>query len=317
MNVIAAHEGALRELFCQSDGVLDSSAVLEFLSPGELHWRIESGRWQRPCRGAIVAHSGPLTDAQVLRVSLLAAGSHSALAGLTAAWIDHFVGFGDKDPIEEKMIHVLVPPARKRRAALPWPNMKIHYSRMLTDLDVHPLWEPRRTRMARSLVDAASWMATDRGAMAVLAAGVQQRRVRVEDLRVTLDRMTRVRRRRLMYEILADVEGGAQALSELDFTRQVIRRFGLPEPSRQVGRRDSKGRRRWIDVLFDEWKVAVEIDGAQHTTPLEQWDDMERDNDLSADGYQMLRFPAWLVRRHPEIVAAKIRGALRAHGYKG
>jgi hypothetical protein len=145
--------------------------------------------------------------------------------------------------------------------------MKIHYSRMLTDLDVHPLWEPGRTRMARSLVDAASWMATDRGAMAVLAAGVQQRRVRVQDLRTRLDRMTRIRRRRLMYEILADVEGGAQALSELDFTRQVIRRFRLPEPSRQAGRRDSRGRQRWIDVLFDEWKVAVEIDGAQHITP--------------------------------------------------
>jgi hypothetical protein len=151
----------------------------------------------------------------------------------------------------------------------------------------------------------------------VLAAGAQQRRVRGQDLRATLDRMTRVRRRRLMYEILADVEGGAQALSELDFTRQVIRRFRLPEPSRQAGRRDSHGRQRWIDVLFDEWKVAVEIDGVQHITPLEQWDDMERDNDLSADGHQMLWFPAWLVRRNPEIIAAKILSALRAKGYKG
>jgi very-short-patch-repair endonuclease len=153
--------------------------------------------------------------------------------------------------------------------------------------------------------------------MAVLAAGVQQWRVRVQDLRATLDRMTRVRRRRLMYEILSDVEGGAQALSELDFTRQVIRRFRLPEPSRQVGRRDSRGRQRWIDVLFDEWKVAVEIDGAQHITPLEQWDDMERDNDLSGDGYQVLRFPAWLVRRNPEIVAGRIHKALRANGHMG
>jgi very-short-patch-repair endonuclease len=317
MTVIAVRESPIAELFDHSDGVLGSATVLEFLSPGELHWRIESGRWQRPCRGAIVAHSGPLTEAQILRVSLLAAGPRSALGGLTAAWLDHFRGFGDKDPVGEKVIHVLVSPAYKRRTELPWPNMKIHYSRMLTDLDVHPLWEPRRTRMARSLVDAASWMATDRGAMAVLAAGAQQRRVRVQDLRATLDRMTRVRRRRLMYEILVDVEGGAQALSELDFARQVIRRFRLPEPSRQVGRRDSHGRQRWIDVLFDEWKVAVEIDGAQHITPLEQWDDMERDNDLSADGHQMLRFPAWLVRRNPEIVAAKILSALRAKGYKG
>jgi very-short-patch-repair endonuclease len=44
---------------------------------------------------------------------------------------------------------------------------------------------------------------------------------------------------------------------------------------------------------------------------------MERDNGLSADGHQILRFPAWLVRRNPEIVVAKILNALRAKGYKG
>jgi hypothetical protein len=31
----------------------------------------------------------------------------------------------------------------------------------------------------------------------------------------------------------------------------------------------------------------------------------------------MLRFPAWLVRRNPEIVAVKILDALRVKGYKG
>ena len=64
-------------------------------------------------------------------------------------------------------------------------------------------------------------------------------------------------------------------------------------------------------------KVAAEIDGAQHTEdPLQRWDDMERDNDLSVDGYRTLRFPAWLVRQHPELVARQIRRALRAAGYR-
>jgi len=194
-------------------------------------------------------------------------------------------------------------------------NVITHYSRTLSARDVHPTRQPHRTRIARSLVDAAVWMPTDRGAMAVLAAGVQQRLVRVEDLSQVIERIETVRRRALMAGILADIAGGAQALSELDFTRQVVRRHRLPEPTRQVARRDEQGRRRWIDVLWDEWKVAVEIDGAQHTDPLQRWDDMTRDNGLDLDGYRTLRFPAWLVRQDPESVAREILKALRRAGY--
>jgi hypothetical protein len=45
---------------------------------------------------------------------------------------------------------------------------------------------------------------------------------------------------------------------------------------------DARGRRRWADVMWDEYKIVVEIDGAQHTEdPLQRWDDMERDIDLA------------------------------------
>ena len=44
---------------------------------------------------------------------------------------------------------------------------------------------------------------------------------------------------------------------------------------------------------------------------------MERDIDLGLDGYQTLRFPAWLVRANPAHVARKILEALRRAGYQG
>ena len=98
----------------------------------------------------------------------------------------------------------------------------------------------------------------------------------------------------------------------------MIKAFRLPEPTRQAARRDSQGRRRWTDVTWDDYKIAVEIDGAQHTAdPWQRWDDMERDIDLGLDGYQTLRFPAWLVRANPEYVARKILEALRRVGYQG
>ena len=123
--------------------------------------------------------------------------------------------------------------------------------------------------------------------------------------------MENLRRRQLIIQTLADIAGGSQAISELDFLRLVVRPFGLPEPSRQSARRDRRGRRRWIDAAWDDRKIAVEIDGAQHTEdPLQRWDDMERDLDLTLDGYHTLRFPAWLVRHNPGYVARRILEAL-------
>jgi hypothetical protein len=300
------------------EGVLSTSMALQFMTANQLRWQVVSGRWQKPIRGVVVAQSGPLTDHQFLRAALLRAGPGAALAGLTAARLDGLKGFEDKRPFAETAIHLLVPAGHRRRTPPPGLTVMTHYARALTDQDVHPTRQPRRTRIARSLIDAATWMPTERGSMAVLAAGVQQRLVRVDDLRMVADRIETLRRRKLIVEVLGDIAGGSQALSELDFIRLVVRPFGLPDPSRQSARRDRRGRRRWIDAAWDERKIAVEIDGAQHTEdPLQRWHDMERDIDLVLDGYRTLRFPAWLVRKSPEYVARRILEALRTAGHRG
>jgi len=306
------------DVLADHDGVLSTSTALKFMTEDQLRWRVTSGRWQKPARGVVVAQSGPLTDRQLLRAALLRAGPQAALAGLTAARLDGLRGFNDGGPLAETTIHLLAPAGYKRRTPPPGLAVATHYTRVLTDEDVHPLRQPRRIRIARSLVDAAAWMPTDRAAMAVLAAGAQQRLVRPDDLREVTNRIETLQRRKLIKETISDIAGGSQALSELDFTQQVIKAFRLPEPTRQAARRDSRGRRRWTDVMWDDYKIAVEIDGAQHTAdPRQRWDDMERDIDLSLDGYQTLRFPAWLVRANPEYVARKILEALRHAGYQG
>ena len=304
--------GGIATLIAEHDAVLSTCDVLRFMTKDQLRWKLASGRWQQPARGVVIAQSGPLTGAQMLRATQLRMGPQSALAGLTAAGLDGLKGFGDNTPFAGRPVHVLIPYGAKRRTSPFGLTVVPHYTRELGDADVHPLRRPRRTRIARSLTDAAAWMPTDRGAMAVLAAGVQQRLVRADDLREVADRMQSLRRRKLILETLGDIAGGAQALSELDFTRSVVRAFRLPEPTRQAARRDARGRRRWTDVSWDEYKIAVEIDGAQHTEdPLQRWDDMARDIDLGADGYRTLRFPAWLIRSDPEQVARQIHRALR------
>jgi len=70
----------------------------------------------------------------------------------------------------ENQIHVLVPAQRSVRKEPPGLPVTVHYSTMLAWGDVHPLREPRRTRVARSLVDAAAWAGSDRRAQALLDA---------------------------------------------------------------------------------------------------------------------------------------------------
>jgi hypothetical protein len=266
----------LEDVLADHDGVLSTSTALKFMTEDQLRWRVTSGRWQKPARGVVAAQSGPLTDRQLLRAALLRAGPQAALAGLTAARLDGLRGFDDNRPLAETTIHLLAPAGYKRRTPPPGLAVATHFARVLTNEDVHPLRQPRRTR--------------------------------IETLH----------RRKLIKQTIGDIAGGRQVLSELDFTQQVIKAFRLPEPTRQAARRDSQGRRRWTDVTWDDYKIAVEIDGAQHTAdPWQRWDDMERDIDLGLDGYQTLRFPAWLVRTNPAHVARKILEALRRAGYQG
>jgi len=303
----------LDDLLAWQDRVLNTRSVLDYLSPAALRWRLSSGRWQQPCRGIVVAHSGPLTPEQTLRVAAMWAGKGAALAGLTAARLQGFRGFDEK----ASSIHLLIPATaghtvRSIRPPLP---LVVHYSRHLAPADIHPARQPPQTRIARSLVDAAAWMGTDLGAQAVLAAGVQQRLVRVSDLVIEVERNERLHRRKIIKQTLGDIAGGAHALSELDFTQLVVRQFKLPAPDRQVPLRDEQGRRRWLDAVWEKARLVVEIDGAGHIDVRTYWDDMDRGNGLQLEHYRVLRFPAWVVRYQPDCVAAQIRQALREAGY--
>ena len=83
------------------------------LERAAVRWQVTSGRWQRPCRGVVVAHSGPLTDEEQLWAAVLAAGRDAVLGGLTAARLDGLTGF------EPPAIQLLVPAARRVRTVLP------------------------------------------------------------------------------------------------------------------------------------------------------------------------------------------------------
>jgi very-short-patch-repair endonuclease len=159
------------------------------------------------------------------------------------------------------------------------------------------------------VVDAASWARSDREARTIIAMCLQQRLVVGTDVETILGQMPSVPRRRVTARTVADAAGGSHSIGELDLVA-LCRREKLPLPSRQV-RRDG----RYLDALFEEWAVWVEVDGAHHMSADQWWNDMARHNLLARRGEVLLRFPAWMVRDRPAEVAAAIRRALRDAGW--
>jgi hypothetical protein len=150
--------------------------------------------------------------------------------------------------------------------------------------------------------------------MAVLAAGVQQRLVRVLDLQAATEAWPDLRRRRLITLTLEDIAGGAHALTEIDAAK-LCRSAGLPEPSRQSIRCDRQGRRRYLDLEWDQWRLCAEIDGRQHME-IRQWcDDLLRQNEVVIARSDVLRFPSLVVRSAGEVFVDQIARALLARGW--
>lgn len=131
-----------------------------------------------------------------------------------------------------------------------------------------------------------------------------------------VQRRPKARRRRLILLTLWDVDGGATALSELDFAR-LCRRHHLPAPSRQAVRTDRQGRRRYLDVYWDTYHLVVEVDGRWHMEAAQWWSDMWRDNELHVGGDTVLRYPSFAVRENEEQVAEQVRQMLRRLGWRG
>lgn len=282
--------------------VLSRRMADECFGKGHTRWMLEQQRWQSPRAGVVVTHSGALSEEERTLVDLCVCGPMAVLAGLTAARCDGFQGFA------ASATHILVPAGYKRVAR---PGIVVHRSRHLDPVDVHPARQPRRTRIARSVIDAASWAATDGAATAIVASSVQQGLVRPDHLRLVLERLQKVARRAHIAQVVDATDGGSLSEHEFEFLR-LCHRFGLPTPSRQVRRTDSMGRDRYTDAEFDDYDVVAEIDGAQHMELRTWWDDLDRQNDLVIDGGKtVIRFVGLALRTQPSRVVTRLHDCLR------
>jgi hypothetical protein len=205
------------------DEVMRMSEAIDRFGLGVVRNKVDRGMWQKPCRGVVLLHNGPPTDEQLLAVALSSAARGAVLGGLTALALDDLDGFSPGRP------QVVLPSGARRPSQ---EGLEVHWSTQLDHRDVHPLAEPRRTRPARSLVDAASWTSNERLARAIVIAGVQQGLTSTRHLREALTRRGPCKHRALVVESILDAAGGIQSLPERDFD-EVCRFAGLPRPTRQ------------------------------------------------------------------------------------
>lgn len=278
------------------------------LSTDFVRAQLDALRWRELSPVLIACHNGDLsTEQQTWAATLNAdARGQAGLAAWTAAELSGLTGW------QRPSNHVLV-----RRgvlvAALRGVEVTVHESRRFEPLeDLHPAVAPPRTRIERSVLDAAVWSSTHRSAFGIVAAAVQQRLTTAAKLLVVLDTLGSVRRRALLSACLIDIEGGAHAVSEMDFLR-FCHRHGLPRPTQQAVRLDAQGKRRYLDALLvgpNGKEVPVEIDGALHLVALTYWSDMSRDNELWIRSSSGLRFPSYVIRADDPVAVDQLRRAL-------
>ncbi|UYM05211.1 hypothetical protein [Solicola gregarius] len=285
-------------------GVLTTAQAESLYSRSTVRRNIAGSRWSRPVRGVVVVHNGPLTPDQRDWVALLSCPRGSALAGQTALRWDGFDGFDEPQP------HVVLREGNRRPLNT---DVVPHFSTMLEERDVHPLLRPRRTRVARSLVDFAAWQDNRRRARAIVLSGVQQRLTNTHNLRDALSRRGPCRHRALIVQSILDAAGGIQSLPERDFDLIRIDR-GLPPPTRQAVARRNDGKY-YLDVEWLEYDTACEIHGIPHLR-VPQWDaDLLRANEITIVGPRLIMFSSYAVRHEQTIVGDQLERMLGRGGW--
>ena len=271
----------------------------------ELRRMLRRGLWKRYGR-VVVLHNGPLTPEQFLWVALLRSPKGVVLSGRSAC-----ISRGLKvDPPVQ--LELLVP------AAGPLPDLQgvsAARTRILTAEDVHPTAQPPQLRLPRAIIDAASRVDRPDDVRALLCAGVQQRRVRAQDLREVTERLGPVRHRGLLLRTIDDVEGGAHSVRELQFLR-LVRSAALPLPDQQVVRRH-KGGRHYLDAGWEEYALHAEIDGLGHLLVATWSSDVDRTNELAlgARTETRLRIPGFWLDERPQHVVDQLRRGLVKGGW--
>ena len=117
-------------------------------------------------------------------------------------------------------------------------------------------------------------------------------------------------------DILAAAGDGIHSVLEYRYLRDVERAHGLPRSRHQV-RVVIDGKTVYRDAYYEEYRLAVELDGRLAHPEEERWRDRHRDNQAGAEGILTTRYDWQDVRGHPCETALLQARILRRRGWAG
>lgn len=260
----------------------------------------QAGRWRITGRHTVQIGTGELSPVACSWVAVWESGSKAVLDGASALIAAGMTGY------QPDVVHVTVP-ARSR--AQKRPGVRLHRCRELPPTAGAGI---PRIRPEEAAVRAARWARTDREAALLIALPVQQRLLKTDRLPEAAASVPGARGR-LIRVLVRDVCDGAQSLGELDFAA-LCRSRGLPEPTRQAVRITAQGRA-YLDAEWEEFGVAVEIDGSGHAVGLAPVEDALRQNEVTLQAERVLRLPLLALRIAADAFLDQVERALRLGGY--
>ena len=298
---------ACHELAQLQAGVISRRQALDKgMSPDEINWRLRSGRWQVLQYGVYSTFTGPPTREATLWAAVHRAGSGAVLSHQTAA---ELFKLSDQP---SAAVHVTIP--ERRRISCPI-DVVVHRSTRL-DEAVHPGLQPPRTRIEETVLDLIELATTFDSAFGVMCAACQRRLTTPARILDAMGKRAKLRWRIDLATALREISSGIHSVLEYRYVHRVERPHGLPAAARQV-RADVDDRNRYLDNLYRDYGLCVELDGRQAHPDDQRWLDQQRANAITAQGVTMLRY-GWIeVDRRPCETAAQVAATLTRLGWTG
>ncbi len=256
-------------------------------------------------RGVYAVFSGPPPRETWLWAAVLRAGDDAVLSYQTAAELHGLLD----SPAEA--IHVTVPSTRR----ITTPGIVIHMSGRI-DQSRQPNREPPRTSVEETVLDLVQLSRTFDDACGWITRACARRLTTETKLRAVLQLRKKMRWRDELDDVLGAAGSGIHSVLEYRYVRDVERAHGLPRSRHQV-RVVIDGKALYRDVYYEQYELAVELDGRLAHPDDERWRDSQRDNNATARGVQTCRYGWRDIYAHPCETALLQAQILRRRGWRG
>ena len=313
--------------FCQESTFTVGQAAEHGLSRRRLARAADAGALHRVARGTYALHGEPLDLARHHVGRLQSRGIDAVLGGVSAASIWGVPAFGSDAPLPDQPLTILVRrDAGVRQGARHGVRLRVAD---LSPTDVTSVAGVPITRPLRTGVDLAREFGRCRAsALVPLSGGVRAEAalslsgdgpVSPHDVTHHLKIDAELRRRLLaeldevlvrvnsrgmawVRQVIADVEPLLESVLE-GIAWSVLTVADLPRPHPQAWVAGRSGRRYRVDFLFDQ-RVILEADGAVKYADRTPWEEKQRQSDLEAAGFWVVRC-SWeeLIHRPHEVIA--------------